>query len=329
MFFVVSGFYMQLVLSTRYTEKVLGPGWVRTFYEARYFRLLPMNLTGAALAVLATTLDQTLDPMPAWDAIRHLPASTANLIFVAFLSLTNLTMFFQEAVMFLGVHAGQVHWTSQFAHSEIVLWNALAVPQAWSLGIEISFYALAPFLLNLRLPRMIALAACSLGLKFILVRSLHLADPWTYQFFPFELGYFLLGALAYRYSATLQPTHKTMTPRIALALYLTIALFVTVRLSLPLSTTAYPLVLAAALPYIFRTTAKSEADRWIGELSYPFYIFHYLAIAVASRVLSGDVAAWGALLFTFILSAATFTLERRLIEPWRSRLALRRNAIIA
>ena len=70
-----------------------------------------------------------------------------------------------------------------------------------------------------------------------------------------------------------------MTPRIALALYLPIALFVTVRLSLPLSTTVYPLVLAAALPYIFRATAKSEADRWIGELSYPFYIFHYLAIA--------------------------------------------------
>ena len=102
-------------------------------------RLLPMYLTGAALTVLATTLDQTLDPMPAWDAIRHLPASTANLIFVAFLSLTNLTMLFQEAVMFLAVHAGQVHWTSHFAASESSYGTRLPYRRRGRLELRLAF----------------------------------------------------------------------------------------------------------------------------------------------------------------------------------------------
>src|SRR5947209_1529056 len=48
-FFVISGFYMQLVLSTRYTKEKLGKAWKFQFYKARYFRLLPIYLIGSFL----------------------------------------------------------------------------------------------------------------------------------------------------------------------------------------------------------------------------------------------------------------------------------------
>ncbi|MGA7786999.1 MAG: acyltransferase family protein, partial [Xanthobacteraceae bacterium] len=44
LFFVISGFYMQLVLSERYTREKLGERWAFQFYKARYFRLLPIYL---------------------------------------------------------------------------------------------------------------------------------------------------------------------------------------------------------------------------------------------------------------------------------------------
>ncbi len=44
--FVISGFYMQLVLQTRYNRATLGRAWVARFYAARYFRLLPAYAAG-------------------------------------------------------------------------------------------------------------------------------------------------------------------------------------------------------------------------------------------------------------------------------------------
>ena len=56
-FFVISGFYMAMVLKTRYTEQALGPKYVRIFYLSRFLRLYPIYavVLTAFLAVAGTS----------------------------------------------------------------------------------------------------------------------------------------------------------------------------------------------------------------------------------------------------------------------------------
>jgi peptidoglycan/LPS O-acetylase OafA/YrhL len=199
LFFVISGFYMQLVLSTRYTKAKLGESWVSQFYKARYLRLLPTYLVWSVIVAVAGLVLPTSTPYSVWRYVWDLPNTVGNFLFKGFLCFTNTTMFFQDVTMYFAVHNGQVHWSNNFRNSDVLLYRGLTIPPAWSLGIELSFYLIAPYLLKLR-SRWLLIGSCScLAAKVITIEALRLGDPWSYRFFPFELGYFLLGALAFRF----------------------------------------------------------------------------------------------------------------------------------
>ncbi len=329
LFFVISGFYMQLVLSTKYTRARLGNSWIFQFYEARYFRLLPIYLLGCLFVISAILIRPSSGPLEIWRFVWNLSATPGNLLFKLFLYFTNATMICQDWTMFFAAHGGQVHWSGNFWNSEIPLWQGLAIPPAWSLGLELSFYLIAPCLLNLRSRWLILCAVCGLSIKVLMIRALHLGDPWAYRFFPFELGYFLLGALAYRYRSSVNRLVPKHVEKYWFCVYLLVVGFAAVRVPLPLPTLAYPVALACALPFVFRVTSELKADRLIGELSYPFYIFHWFALALATFATQhwwrGSVAstAWIGLGLTLVLSAFGLALELRFIEPLRVRLAER------
>lgn len=188
LFFVISGFYMQLILSTRYTEAKLGSAWLSQFYKARYFRLLPTYLLGSSIVVAAGLFQRSLAPLSIWRYIWGLPGAAGNFLFKIFLCLTNTTILFQDVTMFFSAHGGLIHWSANFRNSDAPLWQGLTIPPAWSLGIELDFYFIAPYLLKLR-SRWLLIGCCScLAAKEITVKGLHLGDPWTYRFFPFESG---------------------------------------------------------------------------------------------------------------------------------------------
>jgi peptidoglycan/LPS O-acetylase OafA/YrhL len=157
-----------------------------------------------------------------------------------------------------------------------------------------------------------------------LVHRLHLGDPWTYRFFPFELGYFLVGALAYRNRAKLDwflPSKSGKYLSYAIALVFTV-----LSIAVPLATLVYPLTLGLLIPSMFRVTAADHVDRMIGELSYPFYIFHLTALTVMAGVKhywwpSGPSSAWTGLILALVLSGIGLAIETRYIEPWRARFA--------
>jgi peptidoglycan/LPS O-acetylase OafA/YrhL len=325
LFFVVSGFYMQLILSTRYTRAKLGKAWLSQFYKARYFRLLPIYLLGSLLVVGGSLLRLTFAPLAMWGYVWALPRTPGNVLFKAFLYLTNATMFFQDLVVFFAIHGRQIHWSGNFFNSDAPLYLGLAIPQAWSLGIELSFYFIAPYLLNLRSRWLILGACCSLAAKLIAIEALHLGDPWTYRFFPFELGYFLVGALAFRYRSWFD---RPVPPRIGKYCVYPLAIaFTAVSVRVPLPTLVYPMAIACILPFMFRMTSELRADRLIGDLSYPFYIFHLFALTLSAHVTQlwwswpRDSLAWVGLGLTLALSAIGLALEIRFVEPWRVRLA--------
>jgi peptidoglycan/LPS O-acetylase OafA/YrhL len=267
----------------------------------------------------------TSTPFSIWRYLWGLPNTAGNFLFKMFLCFTNTTIFCQDITMFFAVHNGLIHWSDNFRNSDVLLYRGLTVPPAWSLGIELNFYFIAPYLLRLRSHWLLIASCFCLAVKIIAVKALHLGDPWTYRFFPFELGYFLLGALAFRYRHSLDgivPKHIAKY-----CVYPLVIVFAAVRVPVPLPTLVYPIALACILPFLFGTTSGLKTDRLIGELSYPFYIFHYFLLGCA-RFIAGHLlhtseysVAWIGLSVTLPLSVIALALETHFIEPWRGRLA--------
>ena len=70
----------------------------------------------------------------------------------------------------------------------------------------------------------------------------------------------------------------------------------------------------------------TQGDRWLGELSYPFYILHVFCLSPAAEatrhwLLAEGLTAWIGLSLAVILSAIALSLETQFIEPWRTRFA--------
>ena len=83
-------------------------------------------------------------------------------------------------------------------NSEIPIYSGLIIPQAWTLGLELSFYLIAPFILK-RLNLIIILLIISILTRIYLYYiGLGLQDPWSYRFFPTELAFFLFGSLSHQ-----------------------------------------------------------------------------------------------------------------------------------
>jgi len=155
-FFVISGFYMALVLDTRYAD-------VWTFWTNRLIRLFPSYLLMVALTAILVR-----NYAPFWET------------FGVFDAITNLAIVGQDVATFQSPR------------------GALLVPQAWSLALELYFYALAPFIVRLRTLTLLAIIAASFAARLIAYSYGLDHDPWTYRFFPFEIAFFLCGILAYR-----------------------------------------------------------------------------------------------------------------------------------
>jgi len=165
------------------------------------------------------------------------------------------------------------------------------------------------------------LAICALGAKLLVIHMFDLGDPWTYRFFPFELGNFLLGALAYRDRERLE---RLIPQRFgAWCAYLLAIVLTTMARSGLWATFLYPLIVACILPSVFRATGTWKWDRMMGELSYPFYIFHFFVLAlvwpIQPRLWPHLPAAWSSLALTFLLSGGALLLEEKYLEPWRSK----------
>ena len=306
LFFVISGFYMALVLDQKYRT---GP---LPFYRARALRLYPLYFVTLAVTLL---LDYWL--IPDSFLATALRPNIEELIsghgrwFTAIAAFSNLT--------FLGLDYGNI-LCFDFASASI---NAVAndscrdiagftvVPQAWTLGTEITFYLMIPFIFRLGWPAIIASLAIALAAKITLYASGMHHAPWDRMLFVVVLLYFMLGVAAYRIYATLRlPDLARYWPAMAVTVavmlfaytvYPTAAVLLAVRnatgpvdikaitasVSEPL-TYLEPitvLLFVLSVPFLFHASKDSGRDKSIGELSYPIYITHMTALVISAAFL--------------------------------------------
>ncbi|HJY76921.1 MAG TPA: acyltransferase family protein, partial [Burkholderiales bacterium] len=201
------------------------------------------------------------------------------------LALSQLTLAGLDLYQFFGWSPGAgFAFESDFHHDPAPLYRMLLVPQAWTLSVEFYFYLLAPWLTRLPLRGIIAVIAASLALRYGVwgVAGLR-ADPWSYRFFPFELAFFMTGALAYRVA------HRGWLSRLGALAVPALALGFTdwwarAHAGVPpltLVRIAFIAVLVMGLPALFEWTKDIRLDRYLGELSYPLYISHLLVLQLA------------------------------------------------
>jgi len=298
-FYIISGFYMALVLN----EKYIGiNSSYKLFISNRLLRLFPIYWVVLLITLLSSIVAYIISSGDSFGKIQVYfeffdSMSVGTLLFLVF---SNITLLFQDVVMFLGLDtiSGNLFFTSNFKDTSPELHQFILIPQAWTISVEIIFYLIAPFLVRKKLRLILILILISILLRYLLTINGFSHDPWSYRFFPTELVFFLLGIVAYHIYIKIKPLkikNYYLYMIYAFVLLFTFSYsFIQTNLIIP-----YLITIFLSIPFIFILSKKWKKDRYIGDLSYPIYISH-MFIIYAVMYLKIPLVGGQGLVVTFI-----------------------------
>jgi peptidoglycan/LPS O-acetylase OafA/YrhL len=277
-FFIISGFYMAMILSGKYKS-------TKSFYISRWLRIFgPYYMVLVAIVAFSILWGLLTNNFLTLTRFASNPLAHNGLAGFLFATVSNLTLFGQDWLLFLRHDRGEsFQFTSQFNASTSPLWRYLVIPQCWSIGIEETFYLLAPFINRLRTSWLFVLLTSSVAARLYTYYLGFRFDPWTHRFFPFEAGLFLMGMLGWRLYTKLNLDKFPKCRRYGLVLpILVLSLAVHAKL-IPIvaeATGGYGALLsypfwAFIIVFLFAYFRDHKVDRFIGELSYPIYLIHF------------------------------------------------------
>lgn len=294
-FYVISGFYMALIINDKYIGQ---NGGYKLFITNRFFRIFP-----AYWLVLICTYTFNFFFLNE----NFLPHSFLNFI-------GNFTLILRTDYLQLNT-----------AFREFLL-----LPQAYTLVLELCFYLIAPFIVKRNIKFLLWISTFALLARILMYVILRLyKQPLADWIFPGVLIYFLLGIFSYKIYKRIKK--KTIPLIISVGMYLFLIGSTIYYESLPINlnykTTVvgkewfYVFLTMFALPFIFNLTNKIHVDRIIGELSYPIYLSHLLVITFLIKVMSVQPnQSSSTLLFisvTTLVSFIIFYFFERPIEKFR------------
>jgi len=278
LFYMISGFYMALVLNEKYNRKKD----YKLFITNRMLKLYPIYWIVAILTIIFSVAVIIETDGQDWARLQFYKDYTSQMSLFSFLFLvvSNVILFFQDIIMFLGLNTetGGLFFTSSFWMTNPHLYEFLLVPQAWTISIELMFYLIAPFIARRKLPLILLLTFLSIAIKAGLGYYGYVYDPWSYRFFPSELHLFLMGIITYKIYVSVR-LKKISQKKLFLVLIANLILIIfcsQIREVVGILKTdiLYILVFFVSIPFIFVLSKKWRFDTKIGELSYPIYISH-------------------------------------------------------
>jgi peptidoglycan/LPS O-acetylase OafA/YrhL len=319
-FYIISGFYMSLILNEKYIGKNSS---FRLFITNRFMRLYPIYwailLLTIGLSIVSLIYTGGSDPVKLRYYINY--SHSLNPGSYLFLIFTNIFMFFQDIVMFLGLNTsnGNLFFTKNFSNTDPTLYSFLFVPQAWTIGIELTFYLIAPFILRKKLRLILLILFIAITIKFILLHNGLNYDPWTYRFFPAEIMFFMLGNLAYRVYKKIKI--KKVKISYVLPMFIVLMIFTMVYYNLHLVKKDYLYfgLFTMFIPFIFLITKEWKIDTFIGELSYPIYICHIFLNHLLRFLGYKEVQGWFLAIFSILFAIILNELIAKRIEKIRQR----------
>ena len=244
-FYVISGFLISYVLQNKYPAT---PAGTYRFYKSRAIRIY------ALYWVVWTLSSIVLDP-------RH-----------GYAIWTGRLRDLLPSLFLFGAD-----WRVAFGHypNEYFGFFPTGMEPAWSLGAEMTFYLIAPFLLR-SLTGNVFVLLMSVLVRAALVHVFGFNASWTYHFFPSTVLFFLLGHLSQLLGARLRLPSK-LTCGFLLPSILFSLLSGGHSFDHPyfyLSTICF----AVSLPGLFALTKDTKALNFMGDISYAVYLTHPLVV---------------------------------------------------
>lgn len=295
-FFVLSGFYMALVLHEKYDAAA-------PFYWNRFSRIFSGYWVALAFALVLALIARS----PALDGILagRLPPDALSLVLFS-----NLFIFGSDGMFFLQPSESGLQFVTAIDPAAEHLWDYMLISPTWTLAVELAFYIVAPFVVR-SVPRLVILGAASLALKTITTGSFGNIDPWTYRFAPSEFFFFAAGAVSYKALPLARRLPATLGWLLLGAVVA--ALILHGRAPPRFASGIFPL-LAVAAPFVFAAFEKLQTtnnarlwflgDREIGEASYMLYLCHVPVIAFLGATMGAAPSpflAMGASVFASLL----------------------------
>lgn len=307
LFFILSGFYMSLILDGDYRGRGVG-----MFYSNRLLRLFPAYLLVAALS-LALVLAADAHPfMERSDLLAALAASPGTALWVV---LSNLAIVGQDTLFLFDLDEAFFPVFAPCQHCPVLgFWMSL-VPQAWSIAVELWFYLLAPILVRFKGRWLLPLALASLGLHVWLATHLPEGENVAHHFFPAQLYLFLAGIMAQRWCARTAHLGARLGPA-ALAAIVG-GIFGYQHMADPWRFPLLAAIFFLGAPLVFNAMRDVRWDRLLGELSYPFYLVQFLVLALLEHFVPEGVPAWAQLGLVSAAAIAIYLLVDKPVTRWR------------
>lgn len=248
-FYTISGFLITYTLTRNYERSLAG---TLAFYRNRFIRIFSLYWPLAAIAL-------ALFPGAWADFTTGSPLDRFTNIFL------------------LGAD-----WNVAFGRYPADNWNALlgGLHPAWTLGAELMFYVLAPFLVrSWRMVAVLLLASLLVRAGAVQLTGPRLNETWAYYFAPSTFLFFMAGqgvCLAAERWAWLRRPAVGCT---ALAAVLAVLLLRQDKGLIDVTRlwVSAPLF-ALALPGFFEATKRNAVLNYFGDLSYPIYLTHVFTV---------------------------------------------------
>lgn len=268
-FFIISGFYISLILDTKYKNKS-----VTLFWGNRMLRIFPLYWLVLSSIVIFTILKYLFHIGTPDNAIEH------------FLTHSQVSLF--QIINFITRNITLILTTDYLLKSDST-GGYLLVQQAWTLQLELIFYLIAPYLMKLSQKIFIVITIIYLLLFGLVIQPFQILPSYTLTHaFASTLVFFLLGMLSY--TLLFKNISKiTLPPKLPFFILTTFIIyllgynFFQIKIFpelLLISDPFYYLCLTCAIPFIYKASYTNRIDSFIGSLSYPIYITHFLIIKI-------------------------------------------------
>ncbi|MES2268658.1 MAG: acyltransferase [Bacteroidota bacterium] len=319
-FYVISGFYMTLILNEKYTSADTN----FVFYTNRALKIYPIYFTSLIMLLLWAGFVYYRGYPGTFDYFRDywpLPITT-----LAYLLFVNIFLIGIDTVFYAGINDnGTLYYTNNINNHQPYVVQFVFNPFAWTIGVELLFYIIAPFILRRKAWLAFLLIFISLFIRFYLVSISLNYPPWNYMFFPNQLMFFMGGALSYHIYKRIKnkPISNIASVSIFAFFLILITTYNQIFKESYFKQTALFCIEVLVIPYIFLFTKNNKIDRFFGNLSFPIYILQALVLKIVVAKSFPKLISYGltSLLIIIVLSIIVEYVIAQPIEKYRQRRA--------